>query len=66
MTQYWCIKETGYKLAGEKGLSLKDDIIVEPFESGLIQGATTIRIGQLSYRVEFFEHNNYILAFNTN
>lgn len=65
MTQYWCIKETGYKLAGEKGLSLKDDIIVEPFESGLNQGSTRIHIANVSYRVEFFEHNNYILAFNT-
>jgi len=65
MTQYWCIKETGYKLAGEKGLSLKDDIIVKPFESGLVQGSTSIQIGDISYRIEFFEHNNYILAFNT-
>ncbi|MGN6645536.1 MAG: 4'-phosphopantetheinyl transferase family protein [Cytophaga sp.] len=66
MTQYWCIKETGYKLAGEKGLSLKDDIIVDPFSSGLAKGTTNIHIGDLTYKIEFFEHDNYILAFNTN
>jgi 4'-phosphopantetheinyl transferase len=64
MTQYWCVKETGYKLAGEKGISLKDDIIVEKFEQGLVQGETIIHLGPLTYKILFFEYDNYILAFN--
>jgi 4'-phosphopantetheinyl transferase len=64
MTQYWCIKETGYKLAGETGLSLKNDIIVQKFPSGLEQGKTKISIGIHTYTVEFFTHDNYVLAFN--
>ncbi len=64
MTQYWCVKETGYKLAGEKGLSLKDDIIVDTFEPGLIQGETTIHLGTSTYKILFFEYDNYVVAFN--
>lgn len=64
MTQYWCVKETGYKLAGEKGLSLKDDIIVDKFDSGLIQGETLIHIGPVTYKILFFEYDNYVVAFN--
>ena len=64
MTQYWCVKETGYKLAGEKGLSLKDDIIVQKFPSGLNEGKTKISIGINTYTVEFLTHDNYVLAFN--
>lgn len=64
MTQYWCIKETGYKLAGQKGISFKDDIIVDPIESGLESGITKIHLSTTSYTIQFFEYDNYIVAFN--
>jgi len=64
MTQYWCIKEAGYKLAGEKGISLKDDIIVDPIPAGINHGETLIHLGVNTYRVLFFEYDNYIVAFN--
>ena len=64
MTQYWCVKETGYKLAGEKGLSLKDDIMVEKFEPGQIHGETLIHLGADTYKILFFEYDNYVVAFN--
>jgi 4'-phosphopantetheinyl transferase len=64
MTQYWCIKETGYKLAGEKGISFKDDIIVAPFEAGLSNGTTEIYLGAITYTIQFFEYDTYIVAFN--
>lgn len=64
MTQYWCIKEAGYKLAGEKGISLKDDIIVDPIPSGINHGETLIHLGANTYRILFFEYDSYIVAFN--
>ncbi|MBC7451713.1 MAG: 4'-phosphopantetheinyl transferase superfamily protein [Cytophagales bacterium] len=64
MTQYWCIKEAGYKLAGEKGHSLKDDIMVQKFPAGLEEGETYIRIGVNTHKIVFSCHDNYVLAFN--
>lgn len=64
MTQYWCIKETGYKLAGEKGISLKEDIIVDPISIGLNHGETLIHLRGNTHRILFFEYDTYIVAFN--
>lgn len=66
MTQYWCIKEAGYKLAGSTGISLKDDIIVDPIPAGINHGETLIHLGVNTYRILFFEYDNYIVAFNIN
>ena len=64
MTQYWCIKEAGYKLAGEKGISLKDDIIVDPIPTGVNHGETFIHLKSVTYKIIYFEYDNYIVAFN--
>jgi 4'-phosphopantetheinyl transferase len=66
MTQYWCIKEAGYKLAGSTGISLKDDIIVDPIPAGINHGETFIHLGANTYRILFFEYDTYIVAFNIN
>jgi 4'-phosphopantetheinyl transferase len=64
MTQYWCIKEAGYKLAGEKGISLKDDIIVDPIPAGVNHGETFIHLKTVTHKILYFEYDNYIVAFN--
>lgn len=64
MTIYWCIKETGYKMHPSKGISLKEDILVQPFEFKGQEGETLIQVRGVEHRIKFFLYDGYAIAFN--
>jgi phosphopantetheinyl transferase len=63
-TLYWCIKETGYKMHPSKGISLKDDIIIQSIPDDLYEGETMIWVRHVPIKVQFLVHDGYGIAFN--
>ncbi|MCU0433069.1 MAG: 4'-phosphopantetheinyl transferase superfamily protein [Bacteroidia bacterium] len=64
---YWCAKEALYKVHGQKGVSLKDNITVSPF-TYLENGGTLTAV--LSHEnitfektIRYIRHNTYMMAY---
>lgn len=65
LTIIWCVKESMYKLYGEKGVSFKQHMDVAPFELNKPQTKSSINYkGQISfYEVYFIEFNGFSSTF---
>jgi len=63
----WCVKETLYKIYGQKGLSFKEHLQIEPFNINhlnTITGNIIVNDTSESYKLQYIDELDYILTYN--
>jgi phosphopantetheinyl transferase len=65
MTACWSAKETLYKLAGRKKIDFKKELLLSPIEKNLWLGKIINPDHERWVKIAIFEHNEYIITFNT-
>jgi 4'-phosphopantetheinyl transferase len=64
---YWCAKEALYKVFGRKGVSLKDNITVQPFEyadgGGKITAALQFENITFEKTIQYVRQHTYMMAY---
>ena len=62
---HWCAKEALYKICDKEGISMQNDITIEPFkikESGEIKGRVNSRIINESFDLYYTKYDNYVIV----
>lgn len=62
----WCAKEAVYKLQGNRGVSFKDNMTIQPFQfqhQGVLQLELETDAGQQEYSVYYERFQDYMLAY---
>ncbi len=62
---HWCAKEALYKICDKEGISIKHNIIIEPFEpedSGQIKGRVKTKNIDLSFDLFYSRYENYAIV----
>ena len=62
---YWCVKESLYKLYGEKELHFKENILIDDFnynKEGVISGKIVTEKFNRNFRLSYLKLDDYMLA----
>jgi 4'-phosphopantetheinyl transferase EntD len=64
---YWCCKEVIYKSYSNRKISFREEIFIHPFSlknNGQCTGELKLSGSNLSFTINYFVYDNYIIAFN--
>lgn len=62
---HWCAKEAIYKICDKEGISIRNDITIEPFdvmESGEITGRIKNKILDEEFSLNYSRYDNYVIV----
>ena len=62
---HWCAKEALYKICDKRDINFKKNLRIEPFEpleKGIMTGTVGNFFGHVTYRLNYFRMNNYIIV----
>jgi 4'-phosphopantetheinyl transferase len=65
---HWCAKESIYKICDKEGISIRNDITIEPFnvaESGEIKGRIKNKTLDEVFTLNYSRYDNYVIVWTT-